>query len=187
MRLQGSGPSLAPRPPDIDLLLASLVLDYPAGSLLFLRADPSNPLAWRTVEGVDLSADSMMPDYLVLDGQQRLTSLSVALNGRGEHLFFMDLRLLEDDDLENAIYPLRRTKAEQRGLTTREGQFENHTYPLVVHIRWSTYGGPHTGTRKTGSMWPRSRTLSRRHIALRLGSDKGPRATGERSPGAASQ
>ncbi len=28
------------RPSDIDLLLTSLVLDFPAGSLLFLRADP---------------------------------------------------------------------------------------------------------------------------------------------------
>jgi Protein of unknown function DUF262 len=117
------------KPPDIDLLLTSLVLDYPAGSLLFLRADPSNPLAWRTVEGVDLSADTITPDYLVLDGQQRLTSLSVALNGRGEHLFFMDLRLLEDEDLENAIYPLRRTKAEQKGLATREGQFGTTPIP----------------------------------------------------------
>jgi hypothetical protein len=120
------------KPPDIDLLLTSLVLDYPAGSLLFLRADPSNPLAWRPVEGVDLSTDGITPEYLVLDGQQRLTSLSVALNGRGEHLFYVDLRLLEDEDLENAIYPLRRSKAEQKGLTTRAGQFEAHTYPLTA-------------------------------------------------------
>lgn len=118
--------------PDIDLLLTSLVLDYPAGSLLFLRADPNNPLAWRTVEGVESSTDRTAPEYLVLDGQQRLTSLSVALNGRGEHLFFMDLKDLEQDDLENAIYPLRRSKAEQKGLTTRAGQFENHTYPVTA-------------------------------------------------------
>src|SRR5688572_31421886 len=72
------------KPPDIDLLLTSLVLDYPAGSLLFLRADSSNPLAWRLVEGIDRSTDGIAPAYLVLDGQQRLTSLSVALNGRGE-------------------------------------------------------------------------------------------------------
>src|SRR3712207_1732228 len=78
------------RPPDIDLLLTSLVQDYPAGSLLLLRAEPNMELAARAVEGID-GDGQIDPDYLVLDGQQRLTSLSLALNGRGEHLFFFDM------------------------------------------------------------------------------------------------
>src|SRR5687768_10557418 len=94
-------------PSDIDLLLTSLIQDFPAGSLLFLRADATSDLAWRLAEGVEQDGASS-PDYLVLDGQQRLTSLSLALNGRGDHLFFMDLILVEQDDVENGIYPLRR-------------------------------------------------------------------------------
>ena len=39
-------------PRDIDLLVTSLIQDFPAGSLLFLRADGTSDLAWRTAEGV---------------------------------------------------------------------------------------------------------------------------------------
>jgi Protein of unknown function DUF262 len=118
-------------PKDIDLLITSLVQDYPAGSLLFLHANGTSELAWRKAEGVPGSGD-VRPDYLVLDGQQRLTSLSLALNGRGDHVFLMDLHLLEQDDLEGGIYFLRRRDAKKRGLFERETQFEKHTFPVWV-------------------------------------------------------
>lgn len=120
-------------PSDIDQLLTSLVMDFPAGSLLFLKANGDAELAWRPAEGVGAS-DSRSPDYLVLDGQQRLTSLSLALNARGDHLFFMDLEMLEADDVENGLYPLRRKVAERRGLLERETQFERHTYPVWAAV-----------------------------------------------------
>lgn len=126
------------RPYDIDLLLTSLVLDYPAGSLLFLSSDPSNELAWRPVEGIDQSM-SRQPDYLVLDGQQRLTSLSVSLNGRGDHLFYIDLDLLAADDIENAVYPIRRAKAERQKLLDRVVQFEKRQYPLSAAMGVGQY------------------------------------------------
>ena len=119
--------------PDIDLLLTSLIQDYPAGSLLFLRSDPSGQLAWRVVEGIDVTPDGL-PDYLVLDGQQRLTSLSLAINGRGDHLFFIDLALLADGDLENAVYPMRRVEARRKGLLDVEKQWELHTYPVTAAL-----------------------------------------------------
>src|SRR5215217_5908113 len=65
-------------PKDIDLLLTSLAQGFPAGSLLFLRASGDGILGWRPVAGVDRDG-TPLPDYLVLDGQQRLTSLSLAL------------------------------------------------------------------------------------------------------------
>src|SRR2546421_261604 len=76
--------------------------------------------------------DELLP---MLDGQQRLTSLSLALNGRGDHVFMMDLGLCETGDLDNGIYAIRRTKAKQEGLFDRDTQFERHTYPL-----WAVVG-----------------------------------------------
>jgi uncharacterized protein with ParB-like and HNH nuclease domain len=101
------------RPADIDLLLTSLVQGFPSGSLLFLRADANLELAWRPVEGAPAS-NGGAPHYLVLDGQQRLTSLSLALNGRGDHVFMMDLNCCDDGDLDNGVYAIRRTKAGPR-------------------------------------------------------------------------
>jgi hypothetical protein len=115
------------------LLLTSLIQDYPAGSLLFLRADGTSDLAWRGAEGVTETGE-VVPDYLVLDGQQRLTSLSLALNGRGDHVFLMDLRVVEEDDFDNGVYPLRRREAEKKGLFDRGTQFECHSYPLWAAI-----------------------------------------------------
>jgi len=89
----------------------------------------NNSLAWRSVAGVENGSHSDF-DYLVLDGQQRLTSLSLALKGRGEHLFFTDLKKLEEDDLDNGVYYLRRAQAKHKKLLDREVQFDRHVYPL---------------------------------------------------------
>jgi hypothetical protein len=116
-------------PKDIDLLLTSLAQDFPAGSLLFLRTGDANSLAWRPVAEVE-ARSGVNPDYLVLDGQQRLTSLSLALHGRGDHLFFMDLPSVEAGNLDDGIYYLRRDQAHRRKLHDRTVQFERHTFPL---------------------------------------------------------
>lgn len=60
-------------------LLASLSLSYPIGAVMLLETgNPQVRLAPRTVEGVSL-AQPVSPDLLILDGQQRLTSLFQAL------------------------------------------------------------------------------------------------------------
>jgi hypothetical protein len=123
------------RPADVDLLLTSLVQGFPSGSLLFLKADASLELAWRPVELAPTIGGQVSPHYLVLDGQQRLTSLSVALNGRGDHVFMMDLARCDAGDLDAGIYAIRRDRAEARGLFDRERQFELHTFPL-----WAVVG-----------------------------------------------
>jgi hypothetical protein len=118
---------------DIDLLLTSLAKDYPAGSLLFLRVDPSNPLAWRPVEGIDVQS-SAEPDYLVLDGQQRLTSLFYALTGQGRHRFFADVRRLHEGDTDGGIFWMWRREVERRHADEREVQFANDWLPLTKLI-----------------------------------------------------
>lgn len=124
------------KPSDIDLLLTSLAQSYPAGTLLFLKRDSTTDLAWRPVEGVDRN-DRTDPDYLVLDGQQRLTSLYHAFYGLGDHFFFMDLKrpIEQNDDLESRIYPIRRSDAKRRGLLHKEEQWNSHQYPLSQTFR----------------------------------------------------
>jgi len=60
-------------------LLASVSLSYPIGAIMMLEADPAD-MTFRPIplKGVKLD-DGKMPENLVLDGQQRLTSLFLAL------------------------------------------------------------------------------------------------------------
>ena len=60
-------------------LLASISLSYPIGAVMMLQAgNPDVRFKPRLVEGVVL-ADPLEPERLILDGQQRLTSLFQSL------------------------------------------------------------------------------------------------------------
>lgn len=60
-------------------ILASLSQGYPMGAIMRLTYGNENvKFKYRTIEGV--TAHGVVPDYLVLDGQQRLTSIRVNPN-----------------------------------------------------------------------------------------------------------
>ena len=116
-------------------LICSVASTYPAGSLLEIR-NTGNLLKPREVEGAP-TLDGRQPSYLILDGQQRLTSLYQALYGVGEHRYF--LRLYEmttkdddpTDDFEAAIFHLKREKAEKLYGTIAK-QADELVLPLAV-------------------------------------------------------
>jgi len=89
-------------PKETEELLESISCSFPAGSLLFMpwRDDVFSP---RAVQGApDLNA---APNRLILDGQQRLSSLYQACYGAGEYRYFIALGpLMEDEDVEEAIF-----------------------------------------------------------------------------------
>ena len=66
----------------------SLIRGFPAGNLLFLRGGSTRFKA-RTAE--EAPRTQRQPSYLILDGQQRLTSLYQALFGVGQSRFFLDV------------------------------------------------------------------------------------------------
>lgn len=76
-------------------LLESIQKDYPAGSLLLLEVDPiaGIPFAVRPFDGVDTSGLER-PRFLVLDGQQRLTTCFKAFSGRHKKWAVIDLKAL---------------------------------------------------------------------------------------------
>ena len=87
-------------------LIVSIANNYPAGSLLRVR-DTKRVFAAREFEGAP-KADGQKHTFLVLDGQQRLTSLYQAFYGVGEHRYFLDLNiLLEGEDFEEGIFHRR--------------------------------------------------------------------------------
>ncbi len=72
-------------PPREDALIRTMVNSYPAGSLLFLQQPPKEEsLGKRLISGVDPSKENVHPDRIILDGQQRLTTLYHVLYETGE-------------------------------------------------------------------------------------------------------
>src|SRR2546428_72063 len=87
-------------------LLRSILRRYYIGSLLLLRCDPqAPPFAPAPFRGAQPILRELNPELLVLDGQQRLTSLLYALTAPNRTLkdssqrrwFFLDLNLLLQD------------------------------------------------------------------------------------------
>ena len=93
-------------PKETQELIVSIAFNYPAGSLLRIR-NTHNLFAFREFQGAP-APNGTVPTYLVLDGQQRLTSLYQAFYGVGEHRFYLNLRrLLDGGDLEECIFHVR--------------------------------------------------------------------------------
>lgn len=89
-------------------LIVSIANNYPAGSILRVR-DTKRVFAAREFEGAP-RLNGHRHTFLVLDGQQRLTSLYQAFYGVGEHCYYLNLKkLLAGADFEDAIFHVRTT------------------------------------------------------------------------------
>jgi uncharacterized protein with ParB-like and HNH nuclease domain len=110
-------------------LIVSIANNYPAGSLLRVR-DAKRVFAAREFEGAP-SLAGQKHTFLVLDGQQRLTSLYQAFYGVGEHRYYLDLnKLLDGGDFEEAIFHVR---ASTKWAKAREG-FELQAKELILPL-----------------------------------------------------
>ncbi len=72
-------------------LVVSIIRSFPAGALLFLQGGGATFKARAVEQAPDLQ---VQPAALVLDGQQRLTSLYQAIYGVGQSRFFLDMGAL---------------------------------------------------------------------------------------------
>ncbi len=135
-------------------LIASVTLSYPIGAVMVLETGgESGSFLPRPFAGVHL--DSLTsPNGLVLDGQQRLTSLFLALMSgrpvptrttRGQETklyYYLDMAKCLDPDLdrEEAVLSLPESKVRTADfgrtvvldVTTREREYERGLYPLEM-------------------------------------------------------
>jgi hypothetical protein len=114
-------------------LIVSIANNYPAGSILRVR-DAKRVFAAREFEGAP-KLDGQRHTFLVLDGQQRLTSLYQAFYGVGEHRYYLDLRKLLDNDnvdFEEAVFHERATTKWVKEHASFELQAKDLILPLSV-------------------------------------------------------
>lgn len=126
-------------PADIRALMRSVFLDYYIGNLLLWRGTRSNfdNLACETIYGYD--GDDNNRNYIVLDGQQRLTALYYALVGpdhpaprrRNRFLYFIRADRFMNETYDDA-FPYYWTSHAIRLLDDHQAQYAQHMFPLSV-------------------------------------------------------
>lgn len=134
-------------------LLASISVSYPIGSVMTLQTgNPDVRFRPRPLEGVDLNGQ-IEPEYLLLDGQQRSTSLYLALKSgkpvptrdtRGKEMlrrYYADIKLCIDPnaDREDAILSVPEDgivktfgREEVLDVSTREKEIAAGMFPLDI-------------------------------------------------------
>jgi hypothetical protein len=110
-------------------LIESICQNYPAGSLLRIKNSNGFYFAPREFAGAPI-LNGKQPSYLILDGQQRLTSLYQAFYGIGGYRYFINFQCLMDgSDLEDCIFYLN-LKDTQKKYATLEQQAEALVFPF---------------------------------------------------------
>jgi len=135
------------QPWDIKELLKSIFLDYYIGSLLLWKGKKENfeALTCETIYGFDnhqgtrdWDADNSDPQYIVLDGQQRLTALYYAIlapdvnlpNRKSKAVYFIKIDKFMNEQYDEAFQYDWLSKRYKKILSDLNIQFEEHLFPL---------------------------------------------------------
>ena len=126
-------------PWDVRDLIKSIFMDYYIGTLLLWEGNKQNfdVLSCKPIYGF---TGKNNPDYIVLDGQQRLTAIHYAFfqpekkfpYRKSPYLFFLNINELLEENYEEAFFYYNKTKYYSRLIENREMQFESHIFPLGV-------------------------------------------------------
>ena len=134
-------------------IIASLSQGYPMGAIMRLEYGNENVrFKYRTIEGVTVTG--VTPEFLILDGQQRLTSMYRATcckepvettTEKGKEIkrfYYLDIKkcLDESEDRVDAVIAVpsdRKIKTNfdrdvVLDLSTRELEFEHETFPINI-------------------------------------------------------
>ena len=132
-------------------IIASITEGYPIGALTKLRhGGDSVRFSYRAIEGVEVSGK--VPTFLILDGQQRLTSIYeaaysskpvVTKNDKGKDIrryYYLDINKCLDENVEriDAVIPVPDSRIIKTNfdrdivmdLSTRENEYMNEMFPL---------------------------------------------------------
>lgn len=120
-------------PGAIASLINSIIKLYPAGSILRIR-NTKNLFQWRHFHGAD-NPTAASPVFLVLDGQQRLTSLHSALYGTGTYRFFLDVRgLMDGEEIEECLSWEKATSKKAKRLNDKAAQIAELILPIAEFV-----------------------------------------------------
>jgi hypothetical protein len=127
------------RPSHIQDLMRSILLDYYIGSLLLWKGKKENfeALSCEPMYGHD---DNGSAEYIVLDGQQRLTALYYVCfapdknlpNRASRYVYFVNVDKFMEEEHDDAFFYLWAPNRIKGLINNRERQFAEHIFPLSV-------------------------------------------------------
>lgn len=127
------------------LLFDSLRQGFPVGGFLFIKESPPINLAPRELRGASKEAEAAKPEYLVLDGQQRITAGLELFHDRGGVHYFLDLnqiwemaKYLNLNDTAAIRSFLADLDAEDQYCIARKPSADPHHLLLKNHLLWTT-------------------------------------------------
>lgn len=124
-------------PWDVRDLIKSIFLDYYIGTLLLWKGKEENYAA-LSCEAVFAYSGSGKPEYIVLDGQQRLTALHYACfspetnfpSRKNPFFFYIDIQKFLNDENDEAFCYDTKSKKWKLLLDCRDEQFRQHIFPV---------------------------------------------------------
>ncbi len=141
-------------------LIASVIKSFPISVVTLLETGENTAFKTKPVEGVQLSS-SVKPEYLILDGQQRLTSLYQTIvsnnvvktrDSKGYEIkrwYYIDMQkaLNSDLDLEESIFSINENKIATKNLgheiicdlSSQEKEFEQMMFPVCMIDEFSEW------------------------------------------------
>ncbi len=127
------------KPWDIRELMRSIFLDYYIGSLLLWKGKTDNfdALSCESVYGY---SGDQRPEYIVLDGQHRLTAMYYAFlspdlplpNRSNRFFYFVHVEKFMAEEYDEAFNYDWLTRRWAKVLENREAQYADHIFPLAV-------------------------------------------------------
>ena len=144
-------------------LIASVSRGFPMGTLMSLKSkiDTGVAFAYRPIEGAPAEAAQTKPEQLLLDGQQRMTSLYQSCMRRKvvatitakkrlvKRWFYIDIRkaLNAEADRDSAIFAVPEDRKIKQNferdivldLSSAQLEYESLMYPLNQAFNWDTW------------------------------------------------
>ena len=124
-------------PWDVRDLIKSIFMDYYIGTLLLWEGNKENykKLSCAPLYAFEAGGD---PEYIVLDGQQRLSALHYALfqpdvkfrKRKNAILYFIRLNELLEENFEEAFFYYSKTKYYGEIIDNTTRQYEEHLFPI---------------------------------------------------------
>jgi hypothetical protein len=127
------------KPSDIRELMRSIFLDYYIGSLLLWKGKSEN-FAALSCEPVYGYQGNEKREYIVLDGQQRLTAIYYAFlapdvplpNRSNRYFYFVDVNKFMAEEYDEAFGYEWLTRRWAKVLGNKEAQYASHLFPISV-------------------------------------------------------